>query len=176
MRVLPSWIPFRKNAVPGIDFAGTVIAAGPAVPADSAVKVGSDVCGGVAWTYLAAGRGTLAEYISVPANQVALRPERLSPGAAAGLCGVAGQTALLVLNEAGLKDGAKILVNGASGGVGTVLVQICKSKGATVVGVCSGANEDFVKKLGADEVRHLLLETTRVTDCDRSWTTKHTSR
>jgi len=171
VRILPSWIPFRRYAVPGIDFAGTVVAAAPGVSVDSGVTVGDEVCGAVSFMYVATGRGTLAEYISLPADQVARRPEKLSLGAAAGLCGVAGQTALLVLKEAGLEEGGRVLINGASGGVGTVLVQICKSKGATVVGICSGANEDFVKKLGADEVRDRGPETGEADQGDRSWTT-----
>jgi len=153
VRILPSWIPFRRYAVPGIDFAGTVVAAGPGVPVDGDVKVGTEVCGAVSFMYVATGRGTLTEYISVPADQVSRRPQRLSLGAAAGLCGVAGQTSLLILKEAGFTEGGRVLINGASGGVGTVLVQICKGKGATVVGICSGVNEEFIKKLGADEVR-----------------------
>lgn len=149
MSALPNWLPFRRNPTVGLDFAGEVVQLGSSV---SDLSVGSRVAGALNVMSVAIGRGSLAEYIEVPASKVALVPKSLALRDAAGALGVAGQTAWLVLKEAGVKKGDRVLVNGASGGVGSVLVQVAKAKGAVVYGVCSGANAEFVKGLGADEV------------------------
>jgi NADPH:quinone reductase-like Zn-dependent oxidoreductase len=154
MLTIPSWVPFRRRPVPGIDFAGVVAA----VPPNSALKVGDEVCGAVGFMSISTGKGTLAEYIAVPAEQCVPRPPGLDMGRAAGLCGVAGQTAYYVLKEAGFMgdkggEGKRLLVNGASGGVGCLMVQAARALGAEVVGVCSAKNEAFVKRMGATEVR-----------------------
>jgi NADPH:quinone reductase-like Zn-dependent oxidoreductase len=149
MSHIPTFLPFRRKPTPGFDFCGTVVAAGPTAPKD---VVGSTVCGAVPVSRFATGTGSLAEYITVPANSVAKKPERLSDAAAAGL-GIAGQTAALIMSEAHIQKGERVLLNGASGGVGTMMCQILKARGATVFGICSGRNEEMVKKLGASEVR-----------------------
>ncbi|KAK0622552.1 hypothetical protein B0T14DRAFT_535725 [Immersiella caudata] len=149
INVLPTWLPFRQNAVPCMDFSGTVIATGPAV---KGVEVGDAVCGALGVGQIAFGTGTLCEYISVPQGQVVKVPEGMEMRQAAGMMGIAGQTAALVIQAAGgLKPGEKVLINGASGGVGSILVQAAKGRGARVVAVCSGGNRGFVMGLGADE-------------------------
>lgn len=156
MANIPNWVPFRRNPTVGLDFAGQVVKVGASVSSSSSlgdtISVGSDVCGSFNVLSVAIGRGSLAEYIEIPATKVALRPKNLEPREAAGALGIAGQTAYIVLKEASIKAGDRVLVNGASGGVGSVLVQVAKAKGAVVYGVCSGGNAEFVKGLGADEV------------------------
>ncbi|KAK0712031.1 hypothetical protein B0H67DRAFT_602608 [Lasiosphaeris hirsuta] len=151
LNVVPTWLPFRRSATPGLDFAGEVVAVGPWVPADSRIAPGAHVAGALGVAQIALGTGSLAEYVVVPAHLVALQPAGVGAAAAAGLLGVAGQTATLMLRAAGVKAGMRVLVNGASGGVGSLVVQVAKAKGAAVVAVCSAANADMVKGLGADE-------------------------
>lgn len=152
MAGIPNWVPFRRNPIPGLDFAGKVVKMGPAVPGDLGIEVGTEVCGALNVMSVAVGRGSLAEYLQVPASKVAVKPRGIDMKDAAGALGIAGQTAYIVLKEAAIKPGDRVLVNGASGGVGSVLVQVAKAKGALVYGVCSGANAELVKGLGADEV------------------------
>lgn len=152
MANIPNWVPFRCNPTVGLDFAGKVVKLGSAVPPNLGISTGADVCGSFNVLSVAIGRGSLAEYIEIPASKVALKPKNLDPREAAGALGIAGQTAYIVLKEANIKAGDRVLVNGASGGVGSILVQVAKAKGAVVHGVCSGANADFVKSLGADDV------------------------
>lgn len=154
---IPNWVPFRRNPIPGLDFAGEVVKVGISVPSDSGVSVGAEVCGALNVISVAVGRGSLAEYIEVPASKVVVKPKGVDTMDAAGALGIAGQTAYIVLKEAGVKAGDRVLVNGASGGVGSVLVQVAKAKGAVVFGVCSAANSEMVKGLGADEVRAFFL-------------------
>ncbi|KUI64213.1 hypothetical protein VM1G_10993 [Cytospora mali] len=152
MTSIPSWVPFRRNPVPGLDFAGEVVKMGSSVPKDSGIEVGTEVCGALNVMSVAVGRGSLAEYIEVPASKVVVKPKGVEMKDVVGALGIAGQTAYIVLREAGVKPGDHVLVNGASGGVGSVLVQVAKAKGAIVHAVCSGANADLVKGLGADEI------------------------
>lgn len=154
MQRLPTWLPFRRFPIPGMDFCGTVIAAGPSTPA--ACAPGAVVCGALSAWNIAFGKGTLAEYVSVSSAQVSLKPETLSEAQAVGL-GIAGQTAVLILNEAKIQAGMRVLVNGASGGVGSLVTQVAKSQGAVVFGICSEANAAMVQQLGADEVSLSLL-------------------
>src|SRR4029079_3773253 len=97
--------------------------------------------------------GALAEYICARENgAVVLKPASVTFEQAASL-GIAGITALQGLRDKGnLQPGQKVLINGASGGVGTFAVQIAKSMGAEVTGVCSGRNAEMVRSLGADHV------------------------
>lgn len=126
----------------GVDFAGTVEAVGSNV---TRFKPGDDVFGG--------GRGAFAEFIVVPEDgALASHPANVSPEQAAALP-VAAITALQALRDAGkLEPGQKVLINGASGGVGTFAVQIAKSFGAEVTGVCSTRNVEMVRSIGADHV------------------------
>ncbi|KAI1872022.1 uncharacterized protein JN550_004225 [Neoarthrinium moseri] len=145
-----AWIPFRGR--PGFDFIGTVVGVGPKVPVQiKRLMSGMEVVGALGLSQILWGAGTLAEYVQIPAELVALKPPNLTTEQALG-CGIAGQTAVMVMREAAVEVGWRVLVNGASGGVGTILIQILKARGALVVGVCSRRNEDIVKRLGADEV------------------------
>ncbi len=126
----------------GSDFSGTVEAVGKDV---TQFKPGDAVFGGAA--------GTVAEYVLVRESRgVALKPDNVT-FEQAGSVGVAGVTALEGLrDEGGIKPGQKVLINGASGGVGTFAVQIAKHLGAEVTGVCSTRNVELVRSLGADHV------------------------
>ena len=96
--------------------------------------------------------GAFAEYVAVREDQLALKPTNLTCAQAAAVP-MAGLTALQSLRDAGrLQPGQKVLINGASGGVGTFAVQIAKALGAEVTGVCSTRNIDMVRALGADHV------------------------
>ena len=131
-----------KNTRLGVDYAGTVEAVGKNV---SEFKPGDDVFGGKT--------GAFAEYICVLADRsVVLKPANLTFEQAASVP-VAALTALQGLRDKGkVQPGQKVLINGASGGVGTFAVQIAKSFGADVTGVCSTRNLDLVRSLGADQV------------------------
>eukprot|EP00179_Madagascaria_erythrocladioides_P002484 CAMPEP_0198324978 /NCGR_PEP_ID=MMETSP1450-20131203/12851_1 /TAXON_ID=753684 ORGANISM="Madagascaria erythrocladiodes, Strain CCMP3234" /NCGR_SAMPLE_ID=MMETSP1450 /ASSEMBLY_ACC=CAM_ASM_001115 /LENGTH=335 /DNA_ID=CAMNT_0044028819 /DNA_START=72 /DNA_END=1079 /DNA_ORIENTATION=+ len=130
-----------KNGVIGQDVAGTVEQVGSKV---TDFKPGDHVFGEIGCSF--------AEYASVTADKIAIKPENVSfEQAAATPC--AALTALQSIRDvAKVKEGQKVLVNGASGGVGTFCVQIAKLYGAHVTAVCSGKNADLVKELGADEV------------------------
>jgi NADPH:quinone reductase-like Zn-dependent oxidoreductase len=131
-----------KESRVGVDYAGTVEAVGKNV---TKFKPGDEVFGG--------RTGAFAQYVCVRADRaVALKPENVS-FEQAGAVGVAGITALQGLRDKGhIQAGQKVLVNGASGGVGTFAVQIAKALGAQVTGVCSTRNVDLVKSIGADRV------------------------
>jgi NADPH:quinone reductase-like Zn-dependent oxidoreductase len=126
----------------GVDFAGTVEAVGKDV---KRFKPGDEVFGGRG--------GALAEYVTVREDRaLALKPANVSFEQAAAIP-VAAITALQGLRDKGrLQPGQKVLINGASGGVGTFAVQIAKSFGAEVTGVCSTRNVDMVRSIGADHV------------------------
>ena len=129
-----------KNDRLGIDFAGTVEAVGKDI---TQFRPGDEVFGGKS--------GALAEYVSVR-NAVALKPANLTLEQAAAVP-VAALTALQGLRDQGqIQPGQKVLINGASGGVGTFAVQIAKAFGAEVTGVCSTRNVDLVHSIGADHV------------------------
>jgi NADPH:quinone reductase-like Zn-dependent oxidoreductase len=131
-----------KDTRLGVDYAGTVEAVGKNV---TNFKPGDEVFGG--------RNGALAQYICPRADRaIALKPANMS-FEQAGSVGVAGITALQGLRDKGhVQAGQKVLINGASGGVGTFAVQIAKSFGAEVTGVCSTRNVDLVRSLGADHV------------------------
>jgi NADPH:quinone reductase-like Zn-dependent oxidoreductase len=131
-----------KNTVLGSDMAGEVEAVGNAV---TRFRPGDEVFGFV-------GHGAFAEFVSVPENVLALKPAGVSFEQAATVP-LAAMTALQGLRDVGgLKAGERILIVGASGGVGTFAVQIAKAFGAHVTGVCSTRNLDLVRSIGADEV------------------------
>lgn len=134
-------LPRPRNRVPGTSMAGRVEAVGAKV---TMFRPGDEVFG-------EAPSGAFAEYAVVPAKRLAPRPSNLSfEEAAAAPWGV---TALQGLRDAGgLVAGQRVLVNGASGGVGTWAVQIARALGAEVTAVCSTRNVEMVRALGADEV------------------------
>jgi len=97
-------------------------------------------------------QGTFAEYVVIPESYIALKPESLSMEKSGGVP-LTGLTAYQSLFEAGdLKKGETILILGASGGVGSIAIQLAKWKGATVIGVAGSSNQEFMKELGADYV------------------------
>ena len=125
----------------GVDYAGTVEAVGKDV---TQFKPGDEVYGN--------RFGAFAEYICATDKALALKPANLTFEQAASIP-VAGVTALQGLRDKGkLQAGQKVLINGASGGVGTFAVQLAKTMGAEVTGVCSGRNVELVRSLGADHV------------------------
>jgi len=130
-----------KRRVRGTDFAGTVEAVGPNV---RWFGVGDEVYGEV--------HGAFAEYVCAPSGVVASKPAGLTFEQAAAVP-LAASTALVALRDAAqLGTGQRVLINGASGGVGTFAVQIAKVLGADVTAVCSTRNADLVRSIGADEV------------------------
>jgi NADPH:quinone reductase-like Zn-dependent oxidoreductase len=133
-----------KFKVLGCDIAGRVEAVGRSV---RHFKVGDDVFGVTGF----AGNG-FAEYVCAPEEKLVLKPAALSFEAAAATP-IAAITALQALRDkGGLQPGYKVLVEGASGGVGTFAVQIAKALGAEVTAVCSPRNLEIARRIGADEV------------------------
>jgi NADPH:quinone reductase-like Zn-dependent oxidoreductase len=131
-----------KDIRVGVDFAGSVEAVGKNV---TQFKPGDEVFGGRG--------GAFAEYVCPRADRaIALKPANITFEQAASV-NIAGITALQALRDKGnVQPGQKVLINGASGGVGTFAVQIAKTFGAEVTGVCSTRNVDLVRSLGADHV------------------------
>src|SRR5437868_2772634 len=131
-----------KNTRFGTDFSGMVEAIGKDV---TTFKPGDEVFG--------AKNGAVADYICVKADRaIVMKPVNIT-FEQAGSVGIAGVTALQGLRDKGhIQAGQKVLINGASGGVGTFAVQIAKAFGAEVTGVCSTRNVDLVKSIGADHV------------------------
>jgi NADPH:quinone reductase-like Zn-dependent oxidoreductase len=130
-----------RNQVPGTDIAGTVEAIGTNV---TRLRPGDGVFGWVA--------GAFAEYASASEDHFVVKPANLTFEQAAAV-GVSASTALQLLRDDGqIKAGQQVLVNGASGGVGTFAVQIAKAFGAEVTGVTSTKNLDLVRTIGADHV------------------------
>ena len=142
MRLMGVGLRKPKDTQLGVDFAGTVEAVGKNV---TQFKPGDEVFGGRG--------GAFAEYVCPRATRaVALKPANITFEQAASV-NIAGITALQAIRDKGkVQPGQKILINGASGGVGTFAVQIAKSFGADVTGVCSTRNVDLVRSLGADHV------------------------
>lgn len=142
MRLIGVGIGAPKDPRLGVDFSGTVEAVGENV---ELFKPGDDVFG--RWV------GAFAEYLTIPQERAAvLKPENVSFEQAASVP-IAAITALQALRDkGGIKPGQEVLINGASGGVGTFAVQIAKHFGAEVTGVCSGRNAEMVRSIGADHV------------------------
>jgi NADPH:quinone reductase-like Zn-dependent oxidoreductase len=130
----------KENRI-GVDYAGTVEAVGTEV---TTFKPGDEVFG--------ARSGALAEYVAAKESRtILLKPANLSFEQAAAVP-IAGITALQALRGGKIKAGQRVLINGASGGVGTFAVQIAKAYGAEVTGVCSTRNVELVRSIGADHV------------------------
>ena len=131
----------KKLGRPGVDLAGEIGAVGSKV---NQFKPGDKVFGSCT--------GAFAEYACTAASKLVKKPEDVTFEQAASL-NVAGLTALQGLRDKGrIKPGSKVLINGAAGGVGTFAVQLARSFGAHVTGVCSTRNVDLVRSIGADEV------------------------
>ncbi len=133
-----------RHKILGADVAGRVAAVGRNV---SQFQSGDEVFGDIS----VCGFGAFAEYVCVTENALVLKPANLSFEEAAAVP-AAAVTALQGLRKGQIQPGQKVLVNGASGGVGTFAVQIAKSFGADVTGVCSTRNLDRVRSIGADHV------------------------
>jgi NADPH:quinone reductase-like Zn-dependent oxidoreductase len=143
-RLMPGSLGLRgpKIGILGCDMAGQVEAVGADV---TGFRPGDDV-------YALLSGGGFAEYVSVKQDLLAPKPVNLSYEQAAAVP-MAAVTALFGLQDVGgLKPGQRVLVNGASGGVGTFAVQIAAALGATVTGVCGAKNSGLIRSLGADEV------------------------
>ena len=142
---LKEMLPYRFPIILGWDVSGVVESVGKAVtqfkPGD-AVYSRPDIL----------RDGTYAEYISIDANEVAFKPATISHSSAASLP-LAGITAWDVLiKAAGIKNGDRVLIHAASGGVGSLAVQLAKARGAYVIATTSAKNSALVKSLGADEI------------------------
>ena len=151
MRADPIFIRFAmgfrqpKQPIGGSDVAGTIEAVGEDV---TDFNIGDEVYADLS----SDGRGGLAEYVVAPAHIVAMKPKSLSFEEAATIP-LAGGTALQGLrNEGKIQAGQKVLIHGASGGVGSFAVQIAKAFGAEVTAVCSTGKVEVVKEIGADHV------------------------
>lgn len=142
--------------IPGFDFSGVLMDPLGEMPAGAAVfGMVQEHCG-----------GTCAEVVSVRPDWLAARPPGLPSIDAAGLP-LAGLTALQALrDELSLQRGQRVLLNGASGGVGTLAIQVAKILGAEVVAVCSGRNDELVRDLGADHVIDYTLGAIEERDVD----------
>src|SRR5213595_427803 len=145
MRAMGVGLRKPKNTRVGVDFAGTVEAVGKNPAAAGQFKPGDEVFGGKG--------GAFADYVCPRAGRaVALKPANITFEQAAAV-NIAGITALQAVRDKGkVQPGQKVLINGASGGVGTFAVQIAKSLDADVTGVCSTRNLDLVRSIGADHV------------------------
>src|SRR6266404_800577 len=133
----------------GRDVAGQVEAVGKNPAAAGQFKPGDEVFG--------ICRGALAEYAVTPERALVIKPPNVSFEQAASLP-LAGLTALQGLREGNIQPGQKVLINGATGGVGTFAVQIAKSLGAEVTAVCSTRNLDLVRSISADNVIYYTKE------------------
>jgi threonine dehydrogenase-like Zn-dependent dehydrogenase len=140
MRILGFGFRGPKQRVPGLDVAGTVAAAGADV---RRFRPGDEVLG--------IARGSFAEYAAARADKLVRKPARLSFEQAA-VVAVSGLAAIQGLHTGRIAAGQKVLIIGASGGVGTYAVQLAKAFGATVTGVASTGKVDLVRSIGADEV------------------------
>jgi NADPH:quinone reductase-like Zn-dependent oxidoreductase len=141
MRLGPGGLRTPKHPTPGGDLAGTVEAVGTDA---GDFEVGDEVYGFV--------HGAFAEYVAAPHDSIARKPANLTFEEAAAVP-LAAATAIQGLRDVGdVKSGQKVLIIGASGGIGTFAVQLAKDFGAEVTGVCSTPNVEFVRSLGADHV------------------------
>ncbi|MBK9746843.1 MAG: NAD(P)-dependent alcohol dehydrogenase [Chloroflexi bacterium] len=134
-----------RLAVPGVEFAGEIVAVGSAV---TTFKAGDRVCG------ISPDRfGAQAEYLTLPVTKpLTLMSPRQSYAEAVGIVDGAATALLFLRDVAKVQRGQRVLINGASGAVGAYAVQIAKYYGAHVTGVCSAANVELVRSLGADAV------------------------
>ncbi|OAA54371.1 Alcohol dehydrogenase superfamily, zinc-type [Niveomyces insectorum RCEF 264] len=150
LKLLPK-LPFAGPWIPELELSGEVVAAGDGAPAGLRAPgthvIGFQSVGSAVFL----GRGVLAEYVRLPGNQAVPVDGTVVDMAAVSGINCSGSTALKMIRTSGVQRGDTVLINGASGSVGSVLVQLCKLRGVKVVAVASGANEAMVRALGADE-------------------------
>ncbi|MFC2004975.1 NAD(P)-dependent alcohol dehydrogenase [Chloroflexota bacterium] len=145
IRLMGGGLSKPKFRIPGAEIAGQVEAVGRNV---MQFQPGDEVFGDLS----GCGRGGFAEYVSVPETFLALKPANITFEEAASVT-EAAVVALQCLRDHGkIKSGHKVLINGASGGIGTFGVQIAKAFGAEVTGVCGPGNLEMVRSIGADHV------------------------
>ncbi len=141
MRLMGFGVRRPKNPVPGMEVAGVVAAVGADV---TRFSLGDEVFG--------IARGSFAEYAAAPQGKLAPKPANLTFEQAA-VVPISGLTAIQAVQEAGRVDaGHKVLIIGASGGVGSYALQLAKARGAHATGVSSTAKTDLIRSLGADHV------------------------
>ena len=151
MRLMGVGLIKPKNTILGADIAGCVEAVGRNT---KQFRLGDEVFGDV----FGLGSGSFAEYVSVPESALVLKPSNVTFEEAAAVP-VAAVTALQGLRDQGhIQPGKKVLINGASGGVGTFAVQIAKAFGAEVTAVCSTRNLEMALSIGADHVSDYTKE------------------
>jgi NADPH:quinone reductase-like Zn-dependent oxidoreductase len=143
-RVMAGALLRPKVGILGLDVAGEIEAVGKGV---QRMKVGDPVYGLIPPGY----NGANAEYTCVPEENVLVKPSNVTYEQAAAIPAAAG-VALLFLRAGGIESGQRVLINGASGGLGTMGVQLARSMGAEVTGVCSTRDVELVQSLGADDV------------------------
>lgn len=137
--------PGKKYQTPGIEFSGEIEAIGKEV---RRFKPGDQVYG-----FRGFGTGACAEYKCMPEKgSLAIKPANLTYAEAAAVVDGATTALFFLKDKAGIQPGEKVLINGASGSMGTMAVQLAKHFGAEVTGVCSSSKMDLVKSLGADQV------------------------
>jgi NADPH:quinone reductase-like Zn-dependent oxidoreductase len=140
-----AWLPHRLPLIPGWDVSGVVERVSPDV---TSFKIGDSVYGMLDFMR----DGAYAEYVAARTLNLSLKPNSIDH-IQAGAVPLAALTAWQTLFEvAGLESGQTVLIHAAAGGVGHFAVQLAKWKGAAVIGTASAGNEDFLRKLGADEV------------------------
>lgn len=142
-RILMSGITKPRKKIPGLDCSGKIIAIGNKV---SSFKIGDDIYG------LSTKAGACAEYMTVPITRISLKPENMTYQQAAAVPGGAIPALAALKDLANLKKDQKILINGASGGIGTFAVQIARIYETNITAVCGERNLQMIKNLGADEV------------------------
>lgn len=150
-------VPFTPAMIPEVVFSGTVIAAGGVVP-EALRSPGTRVVGAVTpFSMVMQGGGALKEYIRLSSDQVVKLPETGTTAHPISLIEAvaiaSGATpAFAMVRAANVKAGQRVLINGASGSSGQSAVQICRDRGAIIVGIASGRNEALVRECGASEV------------------------
>ncbi|KAJ9603162.1 hypothetical protein H2200_012457 [Cladophialophora chaetospira] len=153
MQLCPSFLK-TKPSIPEMDFAGHIVEIGSGVDQSLELEPQLEVFGSIPVSEHLKGHGALGEYVDIDAHHVCKAPNAISLQEAAGLP-IAGCTALCLLDQAKLRQGQTILVNGAAGGIGSLVTQMVRhaiGDQGRLVAVCSREKGELVRELGADEV------------------------
>ena len=158
MQLCPLWLR-RKPCIPEMDFSGEIVSVGnsesvPLLLEDRGLKPGRQVFGSIPVGEHLKGQGSLSEFVVVDIECVVVAPQNIPLAEAAGLP-IAGCTALSLLDAADLRKGQKVLINGAAGGIGSLILQMARhvlGPESDIVGVSSEEKLTLLKELGADEV------------------------